>query len=665
MIINGKEVTLNYKKAEEIQDKFNTVNSMPDSSKQEISKKERKDLSTFGFSDSDFNQNIGEAYGIQNNTLLTGKNSKQNRDEYYRTFQEMDGCNFIHRGLQIISDDCTQRNEEGHTIKVYSDDDEIKNILEELFNERLALDKELWSIVYETCKLGDNFYEIIPDSYSNPKSIARIRYLEPFKVNRIEKNGKLAFYTYLQDKVTENQNLFGLNQNFKEGAEDQVILKLEPWQIVHFKISDKDFYPYGGSLLKSGIQAFKRLQLLEDGMVIYRLARVPERRVFKIDTGNMPRNEAIRAVQKIKDNYRTSQVLDENGNINRNASALSLTQDIFIPVSEGSSGTDITNLPGGTALQNIDDIRYFRDEILWTMNIPPEYLGTTSDQNGNGGGRGSLAMQDIKFSRFAERIQYYIEEGLTKIACEELFFKHKKKDDLKNFRIELSPPSNIKEIMDIEYVNQKMNLIQGMISTGLFPKKFILKYVMKMTQKEINNLIFFKSLEENNQDQNNGIDLGGGTMDMGAPMPDQGLMQPQETENIMPASVNTEELESKMVKLFGKDILIEHKEDFAKILKEADKYNKEQSKILKEDESDSEDSAILEKMKEALSNKEHIKNNNISMNILWENEFGGLGISSGKDEINIFGKPRAKTGPKKEPGSREIIYEEKTIKLGK
>src|SRR5574344_1857551 len=114
MIINGKEVTLNYKKAEEIQDKFNTVNSMPDSSKQEISKKERKDLSTFGFSDSDFNQNIGEAYGIQNNTLLTGKNSKQNRDEYYRTFQEMDGCNFIHRGLQIISDDCTQRNEEGH-----------------------------------------------------------------------------------------------------------------------------------------------------------------------------------------------------------------------------------------------------------------------------------------------------------------------------------------------------------------------------------------------------------------------------------------------------------------------------------------------------------------------------------------------------------------------
>lgn len=658
MLINGKDVEINYKKAAEIQSRVNLVQDLPDNIKTEVSKKDKKEL------DAIINSNLGdfEAYGIANNTLLTGKRQKENRKEYYDTFQEMSEYNFIHRGLQQISDDCSQRNVEGHTLKNYSDDDEIKEILNNLFFDRLNIDKELWSIIYETCKLGDNFYEVIPDSYEKPTMIARIRYLETDRVNRIEKNGKLAFYTYTADATSQDEATFSALSRTDPKTEEKVVYKLEPWQIIHFKINDKDFYPYGGSLLKAGVKCFRRLQLLEDGMVVYRLARVPERRVFKIDVGNLPQSEANRYVMKIKDNYRTSQILDDRGNINRTAAALSINQDIFVPVRDGGKGTDITTLSPGMALQNIDDIRYFRDQILWTMNIPPEYLGTTSDGNGGSSGRGSLAMQDVKFSRFAERIQFYIVEGLTKLAAIELFFKKKKKEDLKNFRIELTPPSNIKELMDLEFLSQKMNLIQTMNATGMFPKKFILQYVMRMSKKEINNLIFFKDLEmQAANTQENALIGGIGMSGMGdTSMMGTGMANTSPTQTELPQqsqpqqSVNTEELTEKMINIFGKDVLIENKEEFAKIINAAEEFNK-----LNEAEKDTAESNIIKEMASSLSGvKEEIKANNTAFNLIYENELGGIDFK--KNTYSTFSKPKKKTGPRT---GNDVLYEETTTKL--
>ena len=656
MIINGKEVEVDFRRAAQIQDKVNKIEQLPDNSKVEVNKRELKELQSF--TDNSFDNFDG--YGMNNNILLTGKKSKENRKDYYTTYQEMSESNFINRGLQVIADDCTQKNNEGHTIKVYSDDDETKEILESLFYQRLNVDKELWSNVYETCKFGDNFYEIIPDSYKNPTMVARLRYLEPERVNRIEKNGKLAFYTYTAD-TTEPEDVLFRTENFsdKQKDENKVVYKLEPWQIVHFRIIDKDLYPYGGSLLRAGVKAFRRLQLLEDGITIYRLARVPERRVFKIDCGNLPQSEANRQVQRIKDNYRTSQILDDRGNINRQASALSLTQDIFIPVREGGQGTDVSTLQGGSALNNIDDIRYFRDQVLWTMNIPPEYLGFTSDQSGGSQGRGSLAMQDIKFSRFCERIQHCMEEGYTKVAAIELFFKKKRKADLKNFRLELTPPSNIKEIMELEYTTNKMNLIQAMTGTGLFPKKFILQYVMRMTKKEIDNLIFFKDLEaQASQAQDNAM-IGGMDMSGGAPMGGETPVQaPAPAPEAPAASINTEDLEKNLVRIFGKDILIENKKDFVKLVKAAERYNEslKHTEVIKEEVEDvtCEADIVKELSKVITGKKEELTTNDNAISMIYENELGGLNYD--KNEYYIFEAPKKRTGPKS--GSNQFLYEE-------
>lgn len=648
MIINGKDVSVNFHAAQKTQERIDKASDIPETAKTEVSKKEQRELLQSFSGEYSGYSSYGDMFGSQNNTLNATDGVAGNRAAYYQIFDDMDSTPFVHRGLQVIADDACQKNTEGDTVKVYSGDDEIKGILEDLFHSRLNLNKELWSIFFETIKYGDNFYEIIPDSYEHPTQIARIRYLDPVKVNRIESNGKLAFYTYRADTESDYQsgdgNLYGFATN-KGKAQAEMMYKLEPWQIVHFKITDKKFTPYGGSLLTSGVQTYRRYTMLEDAMMIYRLARVPERRVFKIDVGNLSTSEAMRAVNRIKDNYRTNQIMDDKGNINRAAAALSLTQDIFIPVREGQAGTEITSLAPGQALNNIDDIRYFRDELLWTLNIPPEYLGFTSDQGGGGQQKGSLAMQDVKFARFIERIQYYIEEGLTKIAAIELFFKKKKNEDLKNFRLELTPPSNVKEIMDVEFLNSKMGLISAMIGTQLFPKDFILKYVMKLSKKEIADINLQKDAENMQAAgaggmAGGGMDMGmGGAAPMGAPAGGMGTGADTAVQPMM--SVKTENFEPKVLSdVFGKDVLIEHKEDYAKIMAAYDEYKKTQEtqaekKLVDEEISDNE---FVSKVRELLIDKETKQTNDIASNLYYENELGGLNYS--KEEFSVYKKQK-------------------------
>ena len=653
MIINGKLVEEDsrkyYKHSQQIQQRIDQINELPETTKVELPKKELRELDTrlnnFGYDS--FNSQFGDAFGTQS-TTLNNKLSPENRAAYYDMYEEMAACPFLARGLQTIADDGTQKNVEGDTVKVYSNDEDIKDILDELFHIRLNLNKELWSIFFETCKIGDNFYEIIPDSYEHPTQVARIRYLNPERVNRVEKNGKLAFYTYKTDYSDDKDFSNALEVDKKN---QEVFYKLQPWQIVHFKIANKKFAPYGGSLLDAGVRTYRRYSMLEDAMMIYRLARVPERRIFKIDCGNLSTTEANRYINKIKNNYRNSQIMDDKGNINRNAAAMSLTQDIFVGTREGQQGTEITTLAPGTALNNIDDIRFFRDELLWTLNIPPEYLGFTSDSGSSMAGKGSLAMQDVKFARFIERIQYYIEEGLTKIAAVELFFKKKKKADLQNFRIELTPPSNVKEIMDIEYLNQKISLISAMLGTNLFPKDFILKYVMKMTKKEIADINLQKDIEMASLAAQAGGMAGGG-MPMGGDMGgmpmggDMGGMPMGGDMGAAPApmmSVKTEELTpATMVKVFGKDVLLENKEDYSKLMKAYEEYKKEkEANLIKEEVEESlSNNEFLDKVRNLIIKEELEPYNDSGLALFYENELGGLKF--GDNKFSIYKKEEKK-----------------------
>jgi Bacteriophage T4-like capsid assembly protein (Gp20). len=280
-------------------------------------------------------------------------------------------------------------------------DEEKKQLLEDLFFERLDFNYELWSIVYETAKMGDNFYEVIPDDYKKPKKIIALVYREPEKIEKIEKDGKVLYYKYTK----ESDDYLG-----RIKKEEKSELKLQPWQIIHFKFEDKDTKPYGGSLLKSGVRSFRRLNLLEDVLLIYRISRAPERRVFYIDVGGLSPSEAKQYVNRIKNIYRSENFIDENGNINRKANIMSINTDIIVPRREGQ-GTQIEPLPGGEALNSIDDLKYWRDKILRTMNIPASYMGDEANRAQN------LSALDQKFGRFIERIQNQVKHAFIRLQC--------------------------------------------------------------------------------------------------------------------------------------------------------------------------------------------------------------------------------------------------------
>lgn len=511
------------------------------------------------------------------------------RAQRYGYYREMAQMEFIQRGLEIIADDSTLRNLENNVIKVQSDNESIKEILDDLFIERLDLNTELWSIVYETIKMGDSFYELIPDSYEKPTKIIHMRHLIPENIERIEVNGRLMFYTYktVEDRESDEYNFDNLNTT-------EVIYKLQPWQIVHFKVKDdKDDAPYGTSLLKPGIRTYRRLSLLEDIILVYRISRAPERRVFYIDVGNMNYTDAKKFIQKMKAQYRTQNFIDEEGNINRKSNVLSITSDIFVPRREGGVGTQIDTLQGGEALNEIKDLEYFKNKILRLMNIPPAYMGDEADRS-----QGNLSSQDYRFGRFIERIQTQISRGQEKIAAIELYFQGYKKEDLSDFRLEFTPPSNIAEITDIDIMNQRMLLVNTIKETGLFDNEWILKNIFKMSNKEISDISLKLQMQRNlNPEDQQGLGMGGyspmgggmtpgmggepgmeGDMGMegelGAEVGSEGLETGTEAPATGAEGVAEEDTKTKeeliteaLVSVLGKDFIIKESKDFFEMMK--------------------------------------------------------------------------------------------------
>jgi len=576
MIVNGKEIIIKPGQPEAIQRLINQQDDLKSDLKSEIEPEKVKGNNDDIYSTQDGMSELGFS-------LFDKKEDDRTRDRRmrYDYYREMDTTEFIHRALEIVADDSSQINQEGNAIKIYSDNEDLKVKLEELFIDKLDMNNELWSTIFETCKMGDNFYEVVVNDYKKPKNIIFLRYLEPEKVERIEKNGRLAYYLYKAKSLLDPGG--ASPPSIEANRTDQeIIYKLQPWQIIHFKIENKQFLPYGSSLLYSGLRTYRRLNLLEDVMLVYRLSRAPERRVFYIDVGNLNRIEAKRFLEKVKNSYRTQSFIDEDGNLNKRSRMLSITNDIFVPVREGSQGTRIDTLQGGEALHNIDDMKYFRDKILKTMNIPPAYLGDETDRS-----RGSLAQLDIKFSRFIERIQSQIIRGLNKIAALELFFAGYKKEDLNDFEIELTPPSNIKEVTEIDLMGQKISLLSNIQQLSIFSNRWMLKNVLKMSDAEIADIELYKSIEAQGQPpEGMAPGIGGGALPSGL---EGGALPPGEEEipnlgtEAPPGETATtgetqpaELAASTMINLLGREFIVENKEDFGKILnfiKEQEKKN--------------------------------------------------------------------------------------------
>ena len=222
------------------------------------------------------------------------------------------------------------------------------------------------------------------------------------------------------------------NPNYIQYQWNTAGMTLENWQVGHFRILGNDkFAPYGTSVLEASRRIWRQLTLLEDAVMAYRIVRSPERRVFKIDVGNIPPEDVEQYMQKVMTQMKRNTIVDSaSGRVDLRYNPLSVEEDYYIPVRGAASGTDISTISSGQYTGDIDDVKYLRDKLFSALKIPMSYLS-----RGDGGeeDKGTLAQKDIRFARTVQRLQRSVVSELEKISIIHLFTLGYRGNDLLSF----------------------------------------------------------------------------------------------------------------------------------------------------------------------------------------------------------------------------------------
>ena len=255
----------------------------------------------------------------------------------------------------------------------------------------------------------------------------------------------------------------------------------ENYEIAHFRLlADTNFLPYGKSMVENGRRLWKQLSLMEDAMLIHRIMRAPEKRVFKIDIGNIPPNEVDNYMQRIINKMKKIPFVDQNtGDYNLKYNIQNLTEDFYLPVRGGDSGTNIENL-SGLEFSNIEDIDYLKNKLFAALKIPKAYLGYEEQVNG----KATLAAEDVRFARTIERIQRIVISELTKIAIVHLYSQGIQDSELTNFELSLVNPSFIYEQEKVNLWSEKIRLAQDIQGLNMLSKDWVYDNIFKLSRGE-------------------------------------------------------------------------------------------------------------------------------------------------------------------------------------
>jgi hypothetical protein len=385
----------------------------------------------------------------------------QMRKQFFIEYEQMDKDGILSAALDIIADECVTKNEYGEVLQITSESEEIKEVLTNLFYDVLNVDYNLWLWVRSMAKYGDHFIEL----YVKEKmGIIGFDTLNVYNVERIEKEDDDGIMrTIFKDSSVSTQQT------------------LQSFEVAHFKLlNDPNFFPYGRSFLEPARREWKRLNMMEDAMLVQRIMRAPERRVFKVDVGNIPPAEVDTYMQKLIAGMKKIPYQDpQTGEYNLRFNMENILEDFFIPVRGNSGGDDIETLPGLATFQ-IEDIEYLRDKMLASLKIPKTFLNYSEDMNG----KASLAQSDIRFSRTVERIQLLAIDTLRKIAMVHLYSQGFDDSDLVNFELSLTLPSTLAEREKLDLISEKLRMVGEANATGLVSMAWLAEHVMQMTPEE-------------------------------------------------------------------------------------------------------------------------------------------------------------------------------------
>jgi hypothetical protein len=414
-------------------------------------------------------------YGAGLGGLESAMAYQQVRIDLFRDYDSMDMDPILSSALDIYSDECTAKNEHGNILKIHHEDDNIKQILENLFYDILNIEFNLWPWTRNLVKYGDFYLQL---EMAENLGIINVMPMSTYEMSRVE-----GFDEINPQRV---KFIYAPYQNPNSSYSGQSAKKeYENYEIAHFRLnSDANFLPYGKSMIEGGRRVWKQLQLMEDAMLIHRVMRAPEKRIFKVDVGNIPPNEVDNYMQKIINSSKKVPFVDERtGEYNLKYNVQNLIEDYYMPVRGSDNGTSIDTLKG-LEYNMIDDINYLKGKLMAALKIPKAFLGYEEDTNG----KATLAAMDIRFAKTIERVQKVLISELTKIAIVHLYAQGIDDDRLTNFTLELTTPSKIYEQEQVELFTSKVALIQQMQQTKMFSKEWMYDSVMKMAKDEQDEL---------------------------------------------------------------------------------------------------------------------------------------------------------------------------------
>jgi hypothetical protein len=413
-------------------------------------------------------------YGYQNSF-----NYQTLRPQLYSEYDAMDTDAIIASALDILADESTLKNDMGEVLSIRSTDENIQQILYNLFYDVLNIEFNLWPWVRNVCKYGDFFLKLeIAEKFG-------VYNIIPYTAYHIERQEgydpeKPASVRFRFDPDGTSPSSYG-QHNILNSSNPANSIFFDNYEMAHFRLlTDTNFLPYGRSYIEPARKLFKQYTLMEDAMLIHRIVRAPEKRIFKINVGNINPAEVENFMQKtISKMKRTPYIDQQTGDYNLRYNMQNLLEDFYIPVRGNDQSTQIDTL-GGLQYDGIKDVEYLRDKLFAALKIPKAFLGYEKDLTG----KATLAAEDIRFARTIERIQRIIVSELNKIALVHLYAQGYKDENLSNFELSLTTPSIIYDQERVALMKEKMELATQMIEQKLFPTDWIYDNIFHQSEDQ-------------------------------------------------------------------------------------------------------------------------------------------------------------------------------------
>ena len=396
------------------------------------------------------------------------------RLQLYSDYEAMDYDSLISPALDIISEESTLKNEYGDVLTIKSSNENVKRVLHNLFYDVLNIEFNLPSWVRQMCKYGDFYLHL---QISEKFGVYNVLPLSVYQVVR-EEGTDPENPSYVQFILDPN----GLSQSNTYSARRSDQMKLENYEVAHFRLlSDASYLPYGRSYLEPARKVFKQLILMEDAMLIHRIMRAPEKRVFYMNVGGIPPNEIDSYMEKTVAKMKKTPYIDQaTGDYNLKFNIQNMTEDFYIPVRGNDTSTKIDTTKG-LDYDGIQDIEYLRNRMLAALKIPKAFLGY--DENLEG--KSTIAALDIRFARTVERLQRTIVSELQKIALVHLYTQGFTDADLVDFELSLTGPSIIFEQEKTELYKAKVELANSITDKKILSSDFIYKNIFNLSDAEM------------------------------------------------------------------------------------------------------------------------------------------------------------------------------------